>query len=55
MTCDKQTAKRRLTNRYSEQCRLFPITRAIPLHRYIRRNIADVMRDDLLKEYGATD
>ncbi len=55
MTCDRQTAKRRLRNRYAEQCDLFPATHKIPLAVYIRRNIADVMRDDLLKDYGATD
>lgn len=49
---DRQTAVRRLTNRYNEQCELFPRTREIPLKLYIRRNVSHVMREGLLESYN---
>lgn len=54
MTTDRQTATRRLANRWREQVDLFPDMRTdIPLALYIRRNIATVMRNDLLIDYSS--
>ena len=52
MPCDKETATRRLTNRWNDQTLQFPVMRKdVPLDLYIRRNLRTVMRDDLLKAY----
>jgi hypothetical protein len=52
MSIDKQTAVRRLTNRWREQCELYPTMREeIPLALYVRRNLPGVMRDGLLADY----
>lgn len=49
---DRETAVRRLTNRWLEQCELFPLMREdIPLKRWIAVNIAFCRRHELLKEY----
>lgn len=48
MQVDKTTAQRRLTNRWHEQCRLYPTMRDdIPLALYVRRNLAAVMNSPL--------
>lgn len=53
MTTDRQTAKRRLTNNWNEQVDKFPSMREkIPLELYIRRNLAYVMKYDLLVDYS---
>lgn len=45
MQLDKATATRRLTNRWHEQCRLFPTMRnEIPLALYVRRNLPAVLK-----------
>jgi hypothetical protein len=48
---DRQTAERRLTARYNEQCERFALTREIPLARYLAANLDCVMRGDLLQSY----
>ena len=53
MPIDRQTAVRRLTNRYREQSDLFPTMRdSVPLALYIRRNVGHVMREGLLESYN---
>lgn len=48
MQLDKATAKRRLINRWHEQCRNFPRMRdEIPLALYVRRNLTAVLRSPL--------
>lgn len=42
MTIHEATAY--LTQRYAEQCELFPRLRQIPLARYVRRNLPAAMR-----------
>ena len=52
MPCDKETATRRLTNRWNDQTMQVPVMRKdVPLDLYIRRNLRTVMRDNLLCEY----
>src|SRR5579862_6590692 len=48
---DHETAVRRLTNRYREQCAEFTATREITLADYVRRNLRVTMRDGLLADY----
>jgi hypothetical protein len=55
MSCDRATAKRRLTNRWLEQTELYPTMRqTIPLALYIRQNIGHVMKNDSLLDYNAS-
>jgi hypothetical protein len=50
--CDKATAIRRLTNRWHEQCELFPLmARDTPLDMYLAMNYRMVMAGDMLKDY----
>lgn len=52
MSIDCETAKRRLTNRWHEQCERFPTMRnEITLERYVQVNLAYVMRYGLLSSY----
>jgi len=51
-SCDRETAKRRLTARWKEQVDQFPLMRRdIPLAMYISANLQSVMRFDLLASY----
>jgi hypothetical protein len=53
-TASRAVAAARLTQRWNEQCALFPLMRAaIPLDLDIRRNVADVMARDGLRAYGS--
>ena len=55
MSIDKQTATRRLKNRWLEQVELFPTMRdEIPLKPYISQNVRHVMVHDLLQDYNNT-
>lgn len=53
MQIDRQTAVRRLTNRWLEQVEAFPAMRhEIPLALYVRRNLQAVMKGGLLRDYA---
>ncbi len=55
MKCDRQTAIRRLTNRWHEQAEKFPTMRQdTPLDMYVAMNYRTVMADDMLKDYDAS-
>ena len=52
MPIDRETAVRRLTNRYNEQCERFPtMQNDISLELWLSRNLAYVQKGDLLKQY----
>lgn len=49
----RKEAIKRLTNRWHEQCELFPTMRErIPLALYIRANVATVMRNGYGADYA---
>jgi hypothetical protein len=57
MQIDRQTAIRRLTNRWIEQCEFYPTMRdAIPLKVYLRANLPFVLGSplglDVLAQYN---
>lgn len=50
---DRQTAVRRLTNRWHEQCEKYPLMReCISLALYVRRNLPAMLKlEDALRDY----